>query len=98
MGPESDPAGIEGMDPIEALQQIMDTGSTFVSRDDNSDTNTKELELWERDKRFSKDTRSQQHSGITRCRQRELLWDASCNNIYIQPGDRRAGSCADGGR
>ncbi len=46
VGPENDPAGIKGMEPLEALQKIADTGATFLSRDDNSGTNTKELELW----------------------------------------------------
>jgi tungstate transport system substrate-binding protein len=47
VGPDRDPAGIKGMAPLEALRKIVDTGGTFVSRDDNSGTNTKELEFWE---------------------------------------------------
>jgi len=46
VGPESDPAGIKGKEPLDALRRIVSTNSTFISRDDNSGTNTKELELW----------------------------------------------------
>ncbi|MEF8757308.1 MAG: substrate-binding domain-containing protein [Halobacteriales archaeon] len=48
VGPESDPAGIEGMESAtDALAAIADAGATFVSRGDNSGTHAKELELWE---------------------------------------------------
>jgi len=48
VGPESDPAGIDGMDSAtEALTAIAEAGETFVSRGDNSGTHTKELNLWE---------------------------------------------------
>ncbi len=48
VGPEDDPAGIEGMDSAtEALTAVADAGATFVSRGDNSGTHTKELNLWE---------------------------------------------------
>ncbi len=48
VGPEDDPAGIDGMESAtEAFQTIADTGSTFVSRGDNSGTHTKELAIWE---------------------------------------------------
>ena len=48
VGPESDPAGIEGMSSAtEALTAIADAGAPFVSRGDNSGTHTKELNLWE---------------------------------------------------
>ncbi len=48
VGPESDPAGIEGMDSAtEALATIAEEQATFVSRGDNSGTHTKELNLWE---------------------------------------------------
>ncbi|MXR40047.1 solute-binding protein [Halobaculum sp. WSA2] len=48
VGPEDDPAGIEGADSAtEALATIADAGATFVSRGDNSGTHTKELNLWE---------------------------------------------------
>ncbi|QSG11511.1 ABC-type tungstate transport system, permease component [Halapricum desulfuricans] len=48
VGPEGDPAGIDGMgSATEALTAIAETGATFVSRGDNSGTHTKELNLWE---------------------------------------------------
>ncbi|WP_081927579.1 substrate-binding domain-containing protein [Halobellus rufus] len=48
VGPEDDPAGIEGMDSAtEALTAIAEAEETFVSRGDNSGTHTKELNLWE---------------------------------------------------
>ncbi|WP_424015985.1 substrate-binding domain-containing protein [Halorubrum xinjiangense] len=48
VGPESDPAGIEGtFSATEALTAIADAGAPFVSRGDNSGTHTKELNLWE---------------------------------------------------
>ena len=46
VGPEGDPAGINGMGVLEAMEKIADSESLFVSRDDKSGTNTKELELW----------------------------------------------------
>ncbi|MFC6861898.1 substrate-binding domain-containing protein [Halomicroarcula sp. GCM10025817] len=47
VGPEGDPAGIQGMgSATEALTAIAESGSTFVSRGDNSGTHTKELNLW----------------------------------------------------
>ncbi len=48
VGPEDDPAGIDGMgSATDALVAIADAGATFVSRGDNSGTHTKELNLWE---------------------------------------------------
>ena len=48
VGPESDPAGIEGMgSATEAFAAIADSEATFVSRGDNSGTHTKELAIWE---------------------------------------------------
>ena len=50
VGPESDPAGIQGMDPLEALTTIAERGPTgeavWVSRGDNSGTHSKEKSLW----------------------------------------------------
>ncbi len=50
VGPESDPAGITGMDPLEALMTIAEKGvsgkSIWVSRGDNSGTHSKEKSLW----------------------------------------------------
>jgi tungstate transport system substrate-binding protein len=48
VGPESDPAGINGMESAtDALAAIAESESTFLSRGDNSGTHTKELALWE---------------------------------------------------
>jgi tungstate transport system substrate-binding protein len=48
VGPEEDPAGIDGLSSAtEAFQAIADTGSTFLSRGDNSGTHTKELAIWD---------------------------------------------------
>lgn len=48
VGPESDPAEIEGTSSAtEALTAIADAEAPFVSRGDNSGTHTKELNLWE---------------------------------------------------
>ena len=48
VGPEGDPAGIQGMgSATDALTAIADAEAPFVSRGDNSGTHTKELNLWE---------------------------------------------------
>jgi tungstate transport system substrate-binding protein len=50
VGPESDPAGIQGEDPLDALLIIAEEGSAgkayWVSRGDNSGTHSKEKALW----------------------------------------------------
>ncbi len=51
VGPSGDPAGITGMNTTSALQQIYDYGpghgtGLWVSRDDSSGTNSKEISLW----------------------------------------------------
>ncbi|WP_457590553.1 substrate-binding domain-containing protein [Geoglobus sp.] len=50
VGPEDDPAGIKGLTPVEALKKIVQAGregkAIWVSRDDGSGTNTKEIALW----------------------------------------------------
>ena len=46
VGPASDPAGIRGRKPVEALKKISAAGVTFVSRGDDSGTHVKELALW----------------------------------------------------
>ena len=47
VGPASDPAGINGTSSaVDAFKKIAAAGATFVSRGDNSGTNTKELALW----------------------------------------------------
>ncbi|NMA10703.1 MAG: solute-binding protein, partial [Methanomicrobiales archaeon] len=53
VGPESDPAGIANMSPVEAFQAIYTAGTNqtagvaFVSRGDNSGTHNQEKVLWE---------------------------------------------------
>ncbi|WP_372910871.1 substrate-binding domain-containing protein [Salinigranum sp.] len=48
VGPESDPAGINGVSSAtEAFTTIADSEATFVSRGDDSGTNKKELVIWE---------------------------------------------------
>lgn len=53
VGPESDPAGIANMDPVEAFRTIYLAGTNntpgviFVSRGDNSGTHNQEKVLWE---------------------------------------------------
>lgn len=52
VGPESDPAGIANMTPVEAFQAIYTAGTdqtpgvAFVSRGDESGTHTREKEIW----------------------------------------------------
>jgi tungstate transport system substrate-binding protein len=46
VGPDSDPAGIRDVTPIDALKKIFASGAIFVSRGDNSGTHVKELALW----------------------------------------------------
>jgi tungstate transport system substrate-binding protein len=47
VGPESDPAGIKGMAPVDAFRTLLETGAgTFVSRGDNSGTHSKEKAIW----------------------------------------------------
>jgi tungstate transport system substrate-binding protein len=48
VGPESDPAGINGLkDVVQGLQTIANKGMLFASRGDDSGTNKKELDLWQ---------------------------------------------------
>jgi tungstate transport system substrate-binding protein len=48
VGPASDPAGImNAASAAEAFTLIADSGSTFISRSDESGTNKKELTIWE---------------------------------------------------
>jgi tungstate transport system substrate-binding protein len=47
VGPESDPAGIEGMTAADAFGAIYYNGVTFVSRGDDSGTNKKEIAIWQ---------------------------------------------------
>ena len=47
VGPEADPAGVGGMDDVEAaLSQIAEAGALFASRGDDSGTHKKEMALW----------------------------------------------------
>ena len=47
LGPESDPAGVNGMtDVVAALEKIAAQNAMFVSRGDDSGTHTKEQHLW----------------------------------------------------
>jgi tungstate transport system substrate-binding protein len=46
VGPPSDPAGIRGETPVEALTIVFASSATFVSRGDDSGTRVKELALW----------------------------------------------------
>ncbi len=47
-GPAKDPAHIKGAKAAaEAFELIAETGSSFVSRGDDSGTNIKELDLWD---------------------------------------------------
>jgi tungstate transport system substrate-binding protein len=48
LGPASDPAGIKGMKKADrAFTKIAEAQAPFVSRGDNSGTNTKELAIWQ---------------------------------------------------
>ena len=47
VGPESDPAGIKGMTPEDALTRLFDTkAGSFISRGDDSGTHRKEKAIW----------------------------------------------------
>jgi tungstate transport system substrate-binding protein len=47
VGPQSDPAGINGLSPEAAFKKLMEIGdSSFVSRGDDSGTHSKEKEIW----------------------------------------------------
>lgn len=47
VGPKTNPAGVDANGTaVAAFQRIADTGSTFISRNDNSGTNAKEKEIW----------------------------------------------------
>ena len=46
VGPSADPAKIKGLAPVDAFKAIAAASATFISRGDNSGTNTKELALW----------------------------------------------------
>ncbi len=47
VGPESDPAGIRGLEPRDAFNKLMDTGGgNFISRGDDSGTHFREKAIW----------------------------------------------------
>jgi tungstate transport system substrate-binding protein len=47
VGPGSDPAGVDGMDDVQAaLKTIAEEGALFASRGDDSGTHKKEMALW----------------------------------------------------
>lgn len=46
VGPKTDPAKVQGMNPNKALAQISKNKANFFSRGDNSGTNKKEISLW----------------------------------------------------
>jgi tungstate transport system substrate-binding protein len=47
VGPTTDPAGVKGLDIIDALRAIRDKAATFVSHSDRSGTNSPEFDLWQ---------------------------------------------------
>ncbi|RLG46823.1 MAG: tungsten ABC transporter permease, partial [Thermoproteota archaeon] len=52
VGPPGDPAGVSGLDPVEAFSKIYEAGgrgeALFVSRGDDSGTHVREMSLWSR--------------------------------------------------
>ena len=48
VGPLGDPAQVAGLSAVEALTQLMEAESPFVSRGDNSGTHMREISLWEK--------------------------------------------------
>jgi tungstate transport system substrate-binding protein len=46
IGPQKDPAGIEGMSVSDGLSSINTQGALFASRGDDSGTNKREIQLW----------------------------------------------------
>lgn len=46
VGPKADPAGIKGLNTIDAFKKMFDSKATFISRGDDSGTHKKELEIW----------------------------------------------------
>ena len=48
VGPKEDPAHVQGLPILEALQVIAKGKGIFVSRGDDSGTHKKELELWQK--------------------------------------------------
>lgn len=68
VGPESDPAEIKGMDPMDALRRVQEEGvkgnALWVSRGDNSGTHSKEKDLWSSTGLVLDELRDQVGSGV----------------------------------
>jgi tungstate transport system substrate-binding protein len=47
VGPESDPAGIKGLNPEDAFKKLMGGDGNLVSRGDDSGTHSKEKAIWQ---------------------------------------------------
>ncbi len=83
VGPEDDPAGVRGADPIEAMERIYNAcewgEAIFVSRGDNSGTHQRELLLWKLANLtpFGKDWYRETGTGMT-----ETLLYADQENAY----------------
>ena len=48
VGPSADPAGVKGLDAVEAFRKIAAAKARFASRGDQSGTHKKELDLWKK--------------------------------------------------
>ncbi|MEJ5240594.1 MAG: substrate-binding domain-containing protein [Anaerolineales bacterium] len=48
VGPKTDPAGIKGLNVLDALKRIAETKSMFITRGDDSGTHKAELALWKK--------------------------------------------------
>lgn len=46
VGPADDPAGIKGLDSVDAMKKIAAARAVFISRGDDSGTNAKEKDIW----------------------------------------------------
>lgn len=46
VGPADDPAGIKGLDSVDAMKKIAAAPAVFISRGDDSGTNAKEKDIW----------------------------------------------------
>lgn len=48
VGPAADPAGIKGLNALDAFTALSQNGAAFISRGDDSGTNKMELSLWKK--------------------------------------------------
>ena len=46
VGPADDPAGIKGVDSVDAMKKVAAASAVFISRGDDSGTNAKEKDIW----------------------------------------------------